>query len=698
MAEIWLNSEDLMAAANWKPRTLQRKVRDGEIKWRSAKLRGPNGRQAREFLLGSLPPDLQIEIVRRRAAVSQREQAGSGQTSTQLIRFRSEPALADAPRVVLPDPEAQAEAERRLRAIEPLLQYLQWETPAEKQQWCDQNDLTVKNSEDLARQIASKEGCAGSTVWRWVKRFREDGFIALADRIRADKGQSRWFEAHPNAKIFAAYLYLIERTSISYVWEQIEYEIETLGLAPAELPSRETVRVFLSQAISPAMRTYAREGQRNYRERMAPYLKRAYLDVFANQLWVGDHCIHDREIQNDVFEDVPFGTPGRLRNSTFLDYRSRKAWSTWAWEGSSRSIAATLLRAMLEVGPPEGIYVDNGKDYKKIAKGATHASEGPELLDDEKAPKHWWEDEYQRIERSGLLSRLGIAVTHCIPRHPQSKNVERYFRTMHMRLDALGDTYTSGSPFTRPELTEKLMMRHRRLLKAGRVADSTHPTASRFIIDNLLWLDEYNNTPQRGEGMDGRSPNEVFEANLNPNQKPVPEPSMRALLLAEFVKRKVRECSVQLKNYRYTPAPEDRMAWAAMHEANEQEILVGYNLEDPEFAVALTIDGRLIAWLEAEQLIRFAPNDTETQAQIGQSMEMRRGMEKAVRQSLAFIESTARANGAKSPEEYLRSRHQLPATAGIVISQRKPRLKAAKHAIAPATAADIAKEFWEKIG
>jgi hypothetical protein len=378
--------------------------------------------------------------------------------------------------------------------------------------------------------------------------------------------------------------------------------------------------------------------------------------------------------------------------SAFVDYRSRKAWATWAWEGSSRSIAATVVRAMLEDGPPEGIYVDNGKDYKKVAKGAIKASDLPESKDDDtKAPEKWWERECEAIEKTGLLARLGISVTHCIPRHPQSKHVERFFRTMHMHFDARHSTYTSGSPFTRPEATENAMMRHRWLLKAGRVAESNHPLASRFILGCLTWLDEYNNTPQHGEGMDGCTPNQIFDAERNPNQKSVPERSAIALLLLDYVVRKVRECAITLNKYRYTPRPEDRLAWAAMHEANECDVRVGFNSGDPEYVVVTDMDGRFLAWLEAEPLLRFAPNDKITQAQIGESMSIRRGLEKATKASLSAIAVEARRNGARTAEESLYSRLLIPTTTGDIITQRKPRVESTsepENQLVPGEAAD----------
>jgi putative transposase len=483
---------------------------------------------------------------------------------------------------------------------------------------------------------------------------------------------------------------------VTFVCEQIEREAAQLAIA--DLPSRETVRVFLSQEISPAMKALAREGQREYRERMAPYIRRGYVDVWANQIWVGDHMIHDVEVANDLFDDAPFGAPVRLRLSAMLDYRSRKlVGATWCWEGSSRAIAATMRRAILQFGPPEGIYVDNGKDYIKVARGARKGSEAW-IEESPLAPNQWWQSEYDAIERTGFLARLGISVTHCIPRHPQSKHVERFFRTLHTRFDSVHSTYTSGSPATRPDQTEAAMMLHRRLFKKGRVAESSHPLASQFILGCLSWIDEYNATPHSGESMDGRSPNEVFAAELNPNQKPTPEPAALALLMAERERREVHECAITLNKRRYAPRSEDRMAWAAMHEFNEREVLIVFDPGDPECAAAVTLDGHFIAWLEAEQLLRFAPGDVETQRQIGQSMEIRRGLEKAAKSTLRAIAGAARANGAQSAQESLYSRLQLPSpAAGPVISQRKPRLRPDKAAVAPSSAADIANDFLEGI-
>jgi len=687
MKELWLSRADLMELTKWPVHAIQRKAKSGALRSRLTDKCIPNGRPVREYSSLSLPIDLQIELERRQLT-SPIFCPKRKPDSVQLIPIREASAPTEAPIIALTQPQ-QEQANCRFEIIRPLIEFSKLSSGGEQRLWCLQNDRDVASLTQLVEQIANGVSKHPATIWEWCKRFKGGGINGLADPARADKGMSRWFQRHPDARMFAAYLYLVERMSVSFVCDQLEYEAQRLGIA-GDLPARETVRTFLSRSISPAMKTYAREGKRAYHERMAPYLRRGYVDVYANQIWVGDHMIHDIEIANDVFDDVPIGTPGRLRLSAFVDYRSRKAWGTWAWEGSSRSIAATLVRGMLDAGPPEQIYVDNGKDYRKVAKGAQRGSEA--FFDESAlAPADWWSNEYDAIEKTGILARLGIAVTHCIPRHPQSKHVERFFRTLHERFDAAHATYTSGSPATRPAVTEAAMMRHRWLLKRGRAAESGHPLASQVILACLRWIEQYNNSAHTGEGMEGRTPNEVFEAERNPNQKPVPEPEKLALLLMDFTRRRVRECAVTLDKRRYTPRPGDRPAWAAMHEANETEIRVGHNGSNPEVAVALDGDGRFLAWLEAEAMSDFAPWDSTTRAQIGESMEIRGALEKATKQSLQVIAASARASGARSAQEMLYNRLQLPAAVESLVTQPRAKAKPAKKAVAPMTPDEVAR-------
>jgi hypothetical protein len=661
----WVTADQAMQITGWSRTWFFAQVQTGRVISREGDQRAANGRPTRLYLAASLPTRHALELVRPSIQVP-------------LPLFDEAPKIPEL-RVALPDPAAQKLAEQRLAIIRPILEY---DADPEKWSACQLADESLVSSKtQLVRYIAeiSQPRVSERTIWGWYRAVTNGGPKALAKKLRADKGQSRWFSLHPKARILAAYLYLgdIDRKdllpnekphrpqSVAFVCEQIRERADSLGIAAGDLPSRETVRSFLSQAISPAMKVLAREGKREYHERMSPFLRRRYDDIYANQVWVGDQMWHDAEVANDIFDDVPLGTPLRLRLDAFEDFRSRKiVGATWTHFGSSRSIAATLRRAILQYGPPEMIYVDNGKDYKKIAKGAQKGFPAEDRRVQDLRP-----EDVAPIEQTGFLARIGAGVVHCIPRHPQSKGVERCFGTVH-HFDAFFSTYTSGSTATRPESTGDAMMEHRRLFKKGRVAESKHPLASTFILACLSWIDKYNATPHSGEGMDGRSPNEVFAAEFNPNQKPTPPPETLALLMVEYERRQVRECAVTLNKRRYTAQSEDRLAWAAMHEANEREILVVYDPADPEYAAALDLDGRFIAWLEAEVLVRFAPNDPATQSQIGKSMEIRRGLEKATKTTLRSIARAARSGGAQSAEEMAYSNIQIPVTTAPIISQR----------------------------
>jgi putative transposase len=210
---------------------------------------------------------------------------------------------------------------------------------------------------------------------------------------------------------------------------------------PHELPRYETVRAWLDSAELPMpMKVLAREGERRHNESCAPYLRRGYTDVAPNQIWVSDHMIHDVWVRNDCFAGIDEDAPMRLRLTCLLDMRSRKVPGyCWTPEGSSRSIATALRIAISRFGAPASFYVDNGKDYQRVARGADptwkRTSTNSQYLED----VEW-------VKR-GILYRLGIDVQHCIKYHPQSKHIERFFRTLHMRFDSLFAHYTTGNAY-----------------------------------------------------------------------------------------------------------------------------------------------------------------------------------------------------------------------------------------------------------
>jgi hypothetical protein len=670
MEEGWLSCGELTELTGWSARTVQRKVANGEIKSREVGSRQKNGKPLREYSTSTLTLRQQADAEKLTALRDKPRKAADlceASDSTQLALFSMQPSTVTPIRIPVAN-KHEAEVQRRFEAIAPLAELI--EVPNARRYPHGMPD--GKRADTWGEAVAwcaARHGLSTKTIRRRFAQFAKNGRGALLRRKRRDKGSAGFFARYPRAAWLSAYLYLECQASMRVAHEAILRDLELLQIPAETAPSYETVRAWLKQTPA-ALAVYAREGRKAYRERMAPYLRRGYTDVYANQIWVGDHAIHDVECANDLFEDAEWGAPIRLRLSAMLDYRSRLVvGASWAWEGSSRAIAATMRRGIQRFGPPEHIYVDNGKDYKKVARGAMPGY----LKESSLAPAGWWRRELDSIAATGFLARLGIAVTHCIPHHPQSKHVERFFRTLHERFDKCWPTYTSGNPSTRPDATTAAMMEHRSLVRAGRAIESRHPRASQFIAACLAWIEEYNGAPHSGEGMDGRSPLEVFNANRSPDQKRAPDAATLALLMKDRETRRVRECAITLGNRRYVPV--DETGYAMLHAFNERDIFVAFDRGMPESADAIDLDGNYLALLQAEELIRFAPSDKRTQAQIAKSFRIRRGLEKATRETLANINRVARANGARSPLEAMAHRLKLPAgeTGADLITQRRPR-------------------------
>ena len=647
----WIPGDELKGRGGPSDRTMARLRAKGKIRYRPVKEAGHRGRPRFEYDFASFPPKFQSKIT------------GAPEATLALA------VPAPDSRLPISDDDLN-EIQAKCEIIRDLIDF---EKPVLR------DGKIIRTKSQMAEHVAESERRSLSWVWEQHRKWKNQ---ELQRKTRSDKGKSRFFARFPDAAKLAAYVYLTQRQSFTCAYEAILRDRETLQIPEQDLPSYTTVRKWLD-SIPPVYATMAREGRRAYRERMAPYVSRDHDSAAANEIWVSDHMIHDVEVQNDCFNDAPMGTPIRLRFTALLDWHSRYlvGWS-WAWEGSSRSIATALRHAVLEHGPAAMLYCDNGKDYLKVAKGAM-----PGYLRSEIEPAEWYAAELRRIEDLGVLARLGISVTHCIVRHPQSKHVERFFRTLHERFDKKFPTYTGGSPATRPDFTADAMAHHRKLLRMGHADRSQHPPASVFMAMATAWIDEYHARKHRGQGMSGRSPAEVFEQDRWKVSRPSPAAQDLALLMMERERRSVRECAVMLNKRRYIGY--DETARVIMHELNECEVIIAYDPLDLETAAILDLNGRLLTTARAEKLL---PQSADANDSVAESMAERRRLEKHTSQTITAIGTAARANGAVTEVEHLaRKAHILPMAVGDHITQRQVCIRPSDTAIAPLSPEDAAK-------
>ncbi|MBZ5533078.1 MAG: hypothetical protein LAO20_16735 [Acidobacteriia bacterium] len=221
------------------------------------------------------------------------------------------------------------------------------------------------------------------------------------------------------------------------------------------------------------------------------------------------------------------------------------------------------------------------------------------------------------------------------PKHPQSKQIESFFKTLHQRFDVLwGSAYCGGSIATRSEFADELLKEHQRLVKAGDADNSPLPAASDFIQTAANWIDAFNSGfKHSGRGMNGKTPQQIYDAQLPPkNRQPVNLADV-AQLFWDRQKRVVSEGGcVDLFNARYQPA--DAESAAALMLEIKREVLVACDPLSVGEAIALTPEGKFLGNLRAQELL--VHGDTPVEA-IRSSLRARRQVFTATKHYLAAL-------------------------------------------------------------
>lgn len=682
MNNQWLDRSALRSLTGWSTRTIQQKVKDGSLISCPTQQRQRNGRRSSEYSAISLPAEFQIKLAKQ--GVQPSSETAIVPVATGLLQSAGsvlDKAAVEKARHIVTE-EQQKQAEQRYKVISPLVEYAKG-AKLQRALILNSGGKPFANSDELAKSIAVEHGTSRATIWRWYGRYKTLGLPGLPAEVRSDKGKSHWMERHPDAKAIIATEFLQSGQSKQAAYEALGRWWKTKNGPEAALPHYETVRAWLESSDMPAaLKVLAREGEQKHNERMMPYLRRAYTDIGANQMWVSDHMIHDMIVRNDCFDGVPADAQMRLRLTMWLDMRSRKAVGySWTPEGSSRSIVSAYRMGALRYGSPLKVYTDNGRDYIKSTKNGAKFERGPaneQFLQD----AAWLEQ--------GALVRIGVAVQHCMKYHPQSKHIERFFRTLHMHFDSIFPHYTTGNAYTRPDKTNIAMGEHKKLVVMGRGNESPLIAASEFIRMGIIWIEqEYNNAAHSGEGMEGLSPNQVFDELYPFDKRRQPDRPALDQLLYERAQRRVDSCAVRMPGRRYIGA--DDASAAALYLANETDIIVCYDPHAPEMAIATDLNGKKLADLKLEQLVSHSD---AAQPVIAESMQQRRRLRNAMKDTERSIKSAAKALGHTSAFEELHGRAMLPEAVGCFTTQRAgvDRVRPDDNAVAPPSAAEIAEK------
>src|SRR5579884_88591 len=670
--EILLTLEEVAAATGWSTSTIQRKERANELRSKKTGKRGRNGLPIKRYIASSLPSDKYLPLLKQQV---------SAQVSSLVLVKKSDSAV---PKILQPTDPAKVEmtkeemdqANYRWDILSPMIAF-ENATNGHKPLFRDGSGREFTSLREIARFSSAQGGIPERTLWRWWGRLRKSGWAGLVDKTRDDSGKSRYFTQHKEAAGYALNKYLHEKLSIRHTYDLMRQEWPRLrNNEQDELPTYETLRSFLRERLPEAVSIANREGESAYNTHVAPFILRDPTALRPNQYWVADHMRHDVRCANydpatnsAKFGDAPKFAPMRLWLTCITDMRTRAVvGSSWCVDPSSHSIASALRMAITKYGVPEFFYCDNGEDFKKISKGGRR-----DYFGDKKRPE---------LDRAsmGLLLRLGVKVSACLPYNAQAKPIESFFRTVHKRFDKLWTPYYCGeSPAQRPEECSEALALHKKLMKLGSPQDSAMPDAAEFLRMANHWLEvDFNERWEHsGRGMNGRSPNKVFETLLPVAQRKPLDFSEAPELFWDRQKRTVGEGgTVQLFNQQYRPA--DPESYAAMlcelRRDTKRELMIACDPLNVGYAVALSPTGEVLARMIAQELL--VQGEPTSQATISAEMKLRRRTFKVLKQVGAMAHRTRELAGDVPAIEQLRRRAIQSAAVPVVHGVPVPRTKA----------------------
>lgn len=322
-----------------------------------------------------------------------------------------------------------------------------------------------------------KNKISKATLYRWAKLKKADPTLLAKQYRRKNTGhkiaQKIW-------KTFLHYYLDQSKLKISVCYELVKMKAREEHWEE-RIPSLRTFERAVKTDLTEAVKTYWREGPSKFHDKHQAYLERDYTGIAPNQIWISDHHQIDMAIKG------PNGKPQFPWLTCWQDARTRR-YLGWflSFNPNSNTIMAAFHQAAKRYGLPDEILIDNGKDYrcKQFAGGRKSIK-----------------IEADEIYVKSLTALLGVVPRFSIPYHPQSKPIERSFLTLKEYFSRLSVSYRGGHVRERPERLINIMKKDELLL-----------SLEELEVVFADWAENiYNELPHSGQGMNNRSPREVFD-------------------------------------------------------------------------------------------------------------------------------------------------------------------------------------------
>lgn len=354
-----------------------------------------------------------------------------------------------------------------------LYQYKQFE------QKCKRSGISAKKEINnlFLLEWNSKNECKISlaTLYRYL-----DDFGCMNPEAFIDKrgGHNRGITAIPD-EMWNRFLQLYLRETkptAKMCYQIVKMELQSNGV---EIPSLRSFERRINE-LPLAVLIRGREGEKAFEDKCVPTAERDYTTIQSNTLWVSDHHVWDIHVSvkdGDTYRLIrPWGT-------YWMDMRSRLVTSSLVrnQNPNSNGVLIAFTEGVKKFGIPEGVYLDNGADYKS-----------GDMFNDKKLQ-----------EKFGSLSSLmGITVHYAIPYNAKAKPIERMFNTFEQQFGKMFNSYLGRNSVERPKDLAKLGLEQ-------------YPTLEEFIEIHDRYISEfYHQAPHSGKGMNNKTPEVVYAQNL----------------------------------------------------------------------------------------------------------------------------------------------------------------------------------------
>ena len=445
----------------------------------------------------------------------------------------------------------------------------------ETMDWCKEEIIKyfVANAENnYPEKYKTIKRMSVPTLRRWYGIYLDnlDNPLALASGNGYNKGMRK---ISKEVLEDAISLYKSKnKVSIRFVHERLvlKYGADAISYA--------TLRNILNKDISTLVKDKWRMGAKEFKDAHKPFVERDYTTLCAGDLWVSDghdietFCYHPTERDNKGKRAIR--SPKLV---VWMDMKSRliTGW-TLSWTENTESIAIALKNGISKYGKPKKLYTDNGKAYKsRVLKGDNEFLEG-------------------------IYGTLGLKVTHALPYNAQAKPIERWFLDFKNDFTRASIAFKGGHILERKEEL-KTILKDETLKNQILEEWELEECIEAFIEYKNHMYYKTGRRGHRGDGMNGRTPLEVYDEELPASEREMlSEEKLRLLFLYEEV-RTVQQNGITYLDNTYI-ADE-------LYKHLKEKVKVKYDPHNLEFMYIYLMTGEFLC--KATRLNKIGFNDID---------------------------------------------------------------------------------------